>query len=59
MTCDAGQKAVGGGWEDPGGYAHAWDTRPTPDLSGWKTFFNLSSNAPGTQSGSVYAVCLK
>ncbi len=59
VTCDAGQKAVGGGWEDPGGYAHAWDSRPTPDLTGWKTYFNLSSNAPGTQSGSVYAVCLK
>ncbi len=31
VTCDAGQKAVGGGWEDPNGYAHSWTLgrRPT------------------------------
>ena len=59
VTCDAGQKAIGGGWEDPNGYAHSWDTRPTPDLSGWKTFIDVSQNAPANQSGPLYAVCLK
>jgi hypothetical protein len=58
-TCDAGQKAVAGGWEDPGGWGHPWDTRPTPDGTGWRTWVTVSSQAPGTQSGTVYAICLK
>ena len=58
-TCDAGQKAVSGAWEDPGGWGHPWDTRPTPDGSGWRTWVSVSSQAPGTQSGTVYAICLK
>jgi hypothetical protein len=59
VTCDAGQKAVAGGWEDPGGWGHPWDTRPTPDGTGWRTLVSVSSQAPGTQSGTVYAICLK
>ena len=59
VTCDAGAKAVSGGWEDPSGWAHSWDSRPTPDGAGWKTFVNVSSSAPGGQSGNLYAVCLK
>lgn len=59
VTCDPGQKAIAGGWEDPTGYARSWDTRPTPDLSGWKTFIDVSANAPANQSGPLYAVCLK
>ena len=59
VACDAGQKAIGGGWEDPNGYAHAWDTRPSPDLSGWKTYIDVSPDAPANQSGPLYAVCLK
>lgn len=58
-TCDAGQKAVAGGWEDRGGWGHPWDTRPTPDGSGWRTSVTVSTDAPGTQSGTVYAICLK
>lgn len=59
IACDSGQKAVGGGWEDPGGWAHGWDDRPSPDATSWRIFVSLSSNAPGTQSGVLYAVCLK
>ncbi len=59
VTCDANQKAIGGGWEDPGGWAHAWDSRPTPDGGSWKTYITISSQAPGQQTGSVYAVCIK
>lgn len=59
VSCDAGQKVIGGGWEDPGGYAHAWDSRPTPDGAGWKMFLTLSNSAPGPQTGTLYAVCLK
>jgi len=58
-TCDAGQKAVAGGWEDPGGWGHPWDTRPTPDGSGWRTWVSVSPQAPGAQTGTVYAICLK
>jgi hypothetical protein len=58
-TCDAGQKAVGGGWDDPNGWAHAWDDRPSSDDSGWKMYISLTSSAPGGQSGSIYAVCVK
>ena len=59
LVCDSPQKAIGGGWEDPSGFAHGWDDRPTSDGSGWRTYITLSSNAPGTQSGALYAVCLR
>jgi hypothetical protein len=59
VTCDAGQKAVGGGWDDPSGWAHAWDDRPTSDGSGWRVFMTTASSAPGAQSGGLYAVCLR
>lgn len=59
VTCDTGLKAVSGGWEDPAGWGHSWDSRPTPDGSGWHTFITVATNAPGGQTGTVYAVCLK
>jgi hypothetical protein len=59
VMCDPGQKAIASGWEDPQGYGHEWDNRPTPDGSGFKIYVTLSSTAPSTQSGTIYAVCLK
>jgi hypothetical protein len=59
VMCDSGKKAIGGGWDDPGGYGHSWDSRPTPDGSGWQTYISVGSNAPSPQTGNVYAVCLK
>lgn len=59
VVCDAGQKAVGGGFDDPGGYAHPWDSRPTADGAGWRTIVTVGSNAPAQQTGTVYAVCLR
>ena len=59
VMCDAGQKAIGGGYDDPGGYAYAWDTRPTGDGAGWRVHVDLSERAPSQQSGLVYAVCLR
>lgn len=59
VTCDSGQKALGGGWDDPGGWAHAWDDRPASDGTGWRMFITMSSNAPGTQTGGLYALCLR
>ena len=59
VTCDSGQKAVAGGWDDPSGWAHAWDDRPTADGTGWRMYVTVSDNAPGAQSGGLYAVCLR
>ena len=59
VACDSQQKAIGGGWDDPNGWAHSWDDRPTPDGSAWRVYISTSENAPGMQSGSLYAVCLK
>ena len=59
VMCDAGQKAISGGFEDPTGYAVPWDTRPTADGAGWRTVVGVSTNAPGAQNGTVYAVCVR
>lgn len=59
VTCEAGQKAVGGGFEDPIGWAHPWDSRPTSDGSGWRLYVGVGRDAPGPQSGTLYAVCVK
>ena len=59
IRCDAGLKAVGGGWDDPQGWAHAWDDRPTADGGGWRMWISTDSESPGTQSGGLYVVCIK
>jgi hypothetical protein len=59
VTCDSGQKAIGGGWDDPQGWTHAWDDRPSADGSGWKVYLTVSDSAPSSQSGGLYAVCLR
>ena len=38
VVCDAGQKAVSGGFDDPSGYTHPWDNRPTADGAGWRIY---------------------
>jgi hypothetical protein len=57
-ACDPGQKAVGGGYDNPQGDALSLDTRPTPDGSGWRVYLLNLSSTDGA-SGSVYAVCLR
>ena len=59
VACDAGSKVVGGGWDDPRGYGHGWDSRPSSDGSAWRVYMTMSANAPGSQTGGLYAVCLK
>ena len=59
VTCDPGQKAISGGWDDPVGWARAFDTRPTPGGSGWQTYVGVSMGAPGQQTGNLYVVCVK
>lgn len=57
-ACDAGQKVVAGGYDNPSGDALALDTRPGTDGASWRIFMlNLSSSAGA--SGNIYAVCLK
>jgi hypothetical protein len=57
-ACDPGQKAVGGGYDNPQGDALSLDTRPTPDGTGWRVYLLNLSSTDGA-SGSVYAVCLR
>jgi len=52
-TCDAGQKAIAGGYEGDG---LGFDSRPTPDGGGWKVYLGTGSSG---SSGSVYAICLR
>jgi len=59
VACDSGQKAVGGGWDDPAGWSHSWDDRPTSDGGGWHVYVTTGDSAPGSQSGTLYAVCLR
>lgn len=57
-ACDAGQKAVGGGYDNPSGDALPLDTRPGSDGASWRVFvLNLSPSAGA--SGNVFAICLK
>ena len=59
VACDSGQKVVGGGWDDPAGWSHSWDDRPTSDGAGWHVYVSTGDSAPGSQSGGLYAVCLR
>jgi hypothetical protein len=59
VACDGGQKAVAGGWEDPSGWGHDWDSRPTPDGAGWRIYVSVAHDAPAAQSGTLYVVCLR
>lgn len=58
-TCDAGQKAIGGGWADPGDWSASYQSLPTADGRGWTTNIWAFDDAPETQTGTVYAVCVR
>lgn len=57
-TCDAGQKAIGGGYQNPVGTAFSVDTSPTPDGSGWSIYL-VEATGTAAASGTVQAICLK
>jgi len=59
VTCDSGQKAVSGGWSDPGDYSSSYQSMPTSDGAGWTMNIWTSRFAPGPQSGAIYAICFK
>jgi hypothetical protein len=55
-SCDAGQKAVGGGYDNPSGFVLPLDSRPGPDGASWKVYL-VGGSSGG--SGSIFAVCMK
>ena len=59
VMCDAGQKVISGGWSDPGDWSSSYQSLPNGDGTGWTTNIYTPSAAPGTQSGTVYAICVK
>ena len=59
VTCDAGQKAISGGWSDPGDWSSSYQSLPTSDGAGWTRNIYSSDWASGTQSGTLYAICIK
>ena len=56
-TCDAGQKAIAGGYVNPVGTAFSVDTRPTSDGTGWSIYLLATESGPA--GGVVEAICLK
>jgi hypothetical protein len=59
VTCDAGQKAISGGWSDPGGWGSSYESYPTATGDGWTTWIYIPSAAGSAQSGTAYGICLK
>ncbi len=57
-ACDAGQKVVGGGWDNPNGPTFGFDSKPTADGNGWVVYIINPSGSIGAE-GEVYALCLK
>lgn len=59
VMCDSGQKAISGGWSDPGDYSSSYQSLPAGDGAGWLTNIWTPSEAPGMQTGTTYAICLR
>jgi hypothetical protein len=56
-ACDAGQKAIGGGFDNPVGTAFSFDSRPTANGGSWSVYLWASETTPA--AGNIFAVCLK
>src|SRR4029079_8379045 len=57
-NCDAGQKAVGGGYSNPVGTAFSVDTGPTSVGSGWSIYL-IEGTGNSVAAGIIQAICLK
>ena len=57
-TCDAGQKAIAGGYANPVGTALSVDNGPTSDGSGWSIYL-IEGTGDSVAAGLVQAICLK
>jgi len=57
-ACEAGQKAVGGGFQGPdNNFITTFDSRPSPDGAAWR--LRLASYDPGNATVTLVAVCVK
>jgi hypothetical protein len=57
--CQAGEKVIGGGWDQATGIVVALKDHPLTDGSGWRVQFIAESGNDLPASGSMWAVCLK
>jgi hypothetical protein len=57
VACDAGQRAVGGGF-DSDGPVFNFDSRPTANGAAWSIVLANGDDANG-HSGTAYAICLR
>jgi hypothetical protein len=58
VACTSGEKAIGGGFDDPNGDVASFDSRPSPDGASWRTYLaNFSDSQAAT--GNAYAICLR
>jgi hypothetical protein len=58
VSCGAGQKAVGGGYDGDGtGAVFNLDLKPTAADDGWSILL-ANADANASHSGTVYATCL-
>jgi hypothetical protein len=57
-TCDAGQKAIAGGYSNPVGTAFSVDNGPTSDGTGWSIYL-IEGTGSSVAAGIVQAICLK
>ena len=57
-TCDAGQKAISGGFTNPVGALSRFDTVPTSDGTGWSIYL-VEATGSASAVGVVQAICLK
>jgi hypothetical protein len=57
VQCDAGQKAIGGGYDAPDTLLFLSDTRPTASDGGWK--LRLANGFEDPATGTLYAICVK
>ena len=57
-ACDAGQKAIGGGFQGPANnQIVSYDSRPNPEGTAWR--LRLASYDFENTSVTLFAVCLK
>jgi hypothetical protein len=59
VLCTAGERAVGGGWDESSGDARVLADKPTPDGSGWLITLDGPNDDSVPAAGSAWAVCQK
>ena len=59
VNCAVGEKAVGGGWDMPNGYANPIIDRPLDGLTGWEFKVWALSGNHVPANGSVWVICAK